>query len=573
MELPDPTPSVDLLNSLARVETTAHDWFEIGAGLRSVETESRDIQAGWLMTAFDYMLARRVGNDARNVSAFTPQMSTAEFQYPSPLSEIPSEVLALWANISVQPTASPSQARLHHLLFETRQGNVGEHARKAADAYMALGSSDWSRIERVNCLHWALELFRRVKDTAATKAIREQLVDLANESMGQKESYEPGVALHAIEVLANDAPDHSALPGLLAEARMLYADARLSNETIRIQLHLAKGNRERTAELHREQVQSYLNDADRSTGMARMANLEDAAQLATHLGLSDLHQEAVSAMQAMSIDDLGLKKTSFTIKIPIEAAKAWVDAYLDRASLSDALHAVADGVPPTGALDETKKTAAATEKAAPLYSMLTKRHIGPDGLTRYTAVTDADREDEKFAQVENMHMAIAKDGFAHILDGIMSKFTPTKEDLVDVLIASPFVDAHIASSIANALIAFHDGQYEAAAAMSMPRIETLSRARLASSGELQFRPQRKTSRGQYPQLGGMLRTLRSQLDPSWWRFLWTFLVSPFGPNYRNELAHGLLGDIGGHEAGLVIVASIHLALAPAPTEPVAVAET
>jgi hypothetical protein len=479
MELLDPTPSANLLNALDEIESASRDWLEISAGLRAVEAESNDLQAGWLMTAFDYYLARRVGADARNVPAFSPQISTPEFQYPSPLPEVAAEVLALWANISAQPTGSASQARLHHLLFETRQGNAGQHARAAAAAYVVVGTSEWSRIERANCLHWALDLFRRVKDAAAAETLHEQLVDLANESMSQQESFEPGVALHAIEVLAYDAPDHPALPDLLAQARTLYPDARLTNETIRIQLHIAKGDQDRTAELHREQVQSYLNDADGSTGMIRMANLEDAAELASRLGLRDLHKDAVKAMQAMSIDDMELKKTSFTINIPTVAVQEWVDTYLARASLSDALHAVADGIPPTGALEYTKTTAAATAKAAPFYSMITKRHIGPDGLTRYTATTDAEREDEQFAQVENMHMAVAQDGFAHILDGIMSKFSPTKEELVDVLVTSSLVDSYIAGSIANALLAFHQGQYEAAATMAMPRIETLSRARLA----------------------------------------------------------------------------------------------
>jgi hypothetical protein len=564
MELPDPTPSVNLLLALAEIETTSHDWLEISAGLRTVEAETNDLQAGWLMTAFDYFLARRVGTDARNVPAFTPQISTAQFQYPSPLLQIPAEVLALWANISAQPTGSASQARLHHLLFETRQGNAGEHGRAAATAYVVVGTTDWSRIERANCLHWALDLFRRIKDTAGAEAIHEELVELANESMSQQESFEPGVALHAIEVLAFDAPDYPALPDILAQARTSYSDARLTNETIRIQLQIAKGDRDRTAELHREQVQSYLNEADASTGMIRMANLEDAAELASRLGLPELHKDAVNAMQAMSIDDMDLKKTSFTIDVPTVAIQEWIDTYLGRASLRDALQAIADGTPPTGTLGDTKSTAAATAKAAPFYSMITKRHIGPDGLTRYTATTDTEREDEHFAQVENMHMAIAKDGFAHILDGIMNKFSPTKDELVDVLTASPLVDSHTASSIANAITAFHDGQYEAAATMAMPKIETLARARLASSGELQFKPQRGTKRGQYPQLGSMLRTMQSILDPSWYRFLWTFLVSPFGPNYRNALAHGFLGDVGGHEAGLVIVAALHLSLASDP---------
>jgi hypothetical protein len=57
------------------------------------------------------------------------------------------------------------------------------------------------------------------------------------------------------------------------------------------------------------------------------------------------------------------------------------------------------------------------------------------------------------------------------------------------------------------------------------------------------------------------------MDRSWNRFLWTFLVSPFGPNYRNELLHGYVDDATRIPAALTILAAIRLALIPLNADP------
>ena len=91
-------------------------------------------------------------------------------------------------------------------------------------------------------------------------------------------------------------------------------------------------------------------------------------------------------------------------------------------------------------------------------------------------------------------------------------------------------------------------------------------------GLLQFRTQRdfkdgRSTRGQFPQLGALLGQLRPWVSPSWFRYLWTYLVSPFGPNFRNELLHGYVDDVSRPAAALSILAALHLALVPMPDEP------
>ncbi len=62
-----------------------------------------------------------------------------------------------------------------------------------------------------------------------------------------------------------------------------------------------------------------------------------------------------------------------------------------------------------------------------------------------------------------------------------------------------------------------------------PRIETIARSLVLAAGTPLWRIQKGHTQGQYPGLGGLLGELRNAgLDPSWYRFLWTYLASPPG---------------------------------------------
>lgn len=82
------------------------------------------------------------------------------------------------------------------------------------------------------------------------------------------------------------------------------------------------------------------------------------------------------------------------------------------------------------------------------------------------------------------------------------------------------------------------GDFEAAAAIAVPRIEAAVRSLLLAAGHPLYRTQRAKAPGQYPGLGALLSSAPEVgLDESWLRFLSTFLTSGPGLNFRNELAH------------------------------------
>jgi hypothetical protein len=312
--------------------------------LRQREQEQGDIQAGWLMTAFDYGLARRVGEERGRQDAFAAQIEAGGMTYPTQIGQVPNEVLALWASAADRVQAPGVRARLHHLLFERGHGNKGTHGREAAAAYLALGTGSWDRLERANCLHWAVDLSKRIGDVQEAAKVYPALVALATESMDQ-ERKEPGVSLHALEVLAFDNSTNTELPRLLERARAVYGDDPfLTGHSIRIQEQVFKSDQAKREQLRRESVEAYIVHADKfPAGLMRMSFLEDAVKLANQYGLPDLADKATQ----ISIDDLGLTMFSTTASIPADVVDAHVASFVERQSLADVLQALASAEAPT----------------------------------------------------------------------------------------------------------------------------------------------------------------------------------------------------------------------------------
>ena len=98
MEMPAPDASEGLIEYLDQAGQSAEDWYGISAALSQREQEQGDIQAGWLMTAFDYGLARRVGEERGRQDAFGAQIEAGGMTYPTPIGQVPDEVIALWAS-------------------------------------------------------------------------------------------------------------------------------------------------------------------------------------------------------------------------------------------------------------------------------------------------------------------------------------------------------------------------------------------------------------------------------------------------------------------------------------------
>lgn len=560
MELPELVPTNELMLYVNSLLPTAKDWYDVSAGLKEYETQHADRQAGWLMTAFDYHLMRGSEENRKTSDTFNQLIATSDRSYPTPLKFLPSEVSNFWSEVLVRIQAPVGLARLHHLLFEIGHGNGGERARAASTAYLELGVSDWDRLDRVNCLYWSIELSRRVKDPI--DRVIEPLVALADLSLIQTEP-EPGVALHALEILTREVPQLPELPALLEKARLSYLDPWLVAMVVEMQVAVVKpANPARVAELHRELVRESIDYALTREGIAKMKFLEDAAKLATQYNEKELLKEATQAMQAMTMEDLDLKLISVSIDIPTHEIEDLISQFVDLSSLSVALEKIVASLPPSGNIDANKESERKFREEFVFQSLVSTTKIRDDALAGYTPINEEDALDQRLSQIEMTSIGISSEILSRIFMGLLNKFNPSQGELEALIAGIDHVDSTSSRLLSKGLLAFQAGEFDIAVALVVPRLETIARARLAKLGALQYQVQRGSKRGVYPQLGPLISELKPSIDPSWHRFLYTFLVSNFGSNFRNEFSHGYLDESDARSSALVLVSGLYLALTP-----------
>ena len=560
MELPEFVPTNELMLYVNSLLPTAKDWYDVSAGLKEYEIQHADRQAGWLMTAFDYHLMRGSEENRKTSDTFNQLIATSDRIYPTPLKLLPSEVSNFWSEVLVRIQAPVGLARLHHLLFEIGHGNGGERARAASTAYLELGVSDWDRLDRVNCLYWSIELSRRVKDPI--DRVIEPLVALADLSLSQTEP-EPGVALHALEILTREVPQLPELPALLEKARLSYLDPWLVAMVVEMQVAVVKpANPARVAELHRELVRESIDYASTREGIAKMKFLEDAAKLATKYNEKELLKEATQAMQAMTMEDLDLKLISVSIDIPTHEIEDLISKFVDLSSLSVALEKIVASLPPSGKIDANKESERKFREEFVFQSLVTTTKIRDDALAGYTPINEEDALDQRLSQIEMTSIGISSEILSRIFMDLLNKFNPSQGELEALIAKFDHVDSTSSRLLTKGLLAFQAGEFDIAVALVVPRLETIARARLAKLGALQYQVQRGSKRGVYPQLGPLIGELKPTIDPSWHRFLYTFLVSNFGSNFRNEFSHGYIDGVDIRSSALVLLCGLFLALTP-----------
>ena len=567
-ELPAPDASDDLVIAVEAASLAAADEYSVAGAMRQRLAETGDNQTGWTMTAFEYDLARRMGDARSATDVFGAKFVNSQGAYPTPIEHVPEEILALWESVATRVTAPAAVSRLHHLLFVRRHGDVAAHGRAAADAYAAIGGNpSWSDLDRANAYHWAVTLYQRMGMKTEAGALLPELVSLADERSNAGGG--PGALFHVFEILAYDLRDSRELPRLLKRARELYADDPWHFGFISaIKDHVYASDPDQRARGQRERVQAWLDHAAIfPPGLHRMSFLQTAAKLANEYGLPDLVAQATEGLQEIGLEALDLKPIGAAMEVPADVFDDLVEAQLQQGTLGDALRGLVDQSPPSGKKDENEAFATRMEHETPFVSMIPTMRVSGDGLPIIGASSEHDHADERLAKVESPRMGIAGEVVAQVFERAIERFALILDDIVESLPWLPHVSPSARRTIAKALLRFAEGEYEEAATVVMPKVEALVRGLAEEKKVLQFRVQRDSSRGpstrgQYPQLGNLLAQIEPWNDPSWARFLSTFLVSPFGRNYRNELLHGFIDDVMRVDAALTILCALRLALIP-----------
>ena len=324
--------------------------------------------------------------------------------------------------------------------------------------------------------------------------------------------------------------------------------------------------------ISRREVGAYLAEAAATTGMASQMHLQGAIRIARDRGLTDLARQATAELQAIPVKDLGLKRSSSTIRVPRDHVERFLDEFTASPQWRDGLGFFLRTDCPLGELDVLRQQERDIAKVTVFSNAVARTILGADGLPRWTAMSEEERQAERLATHARIRAEIEGRILAEGLQRMADRYgTPAESELAAFLSSNGQTDQALALSLARGFRHFWSGDYEACVHVVVPKIEAAARALLRELDEGIYRVQVARDPGQYPGLYVLLQELEKlALDESWAYFLRWLLLGPPGMNIRNEIAHGFVGDISPVYAALTLRAAALLITVVAPQPPSAV---
>lgn len=521
----------------------ATHWHEVASALRPL-ADSPEHDAFILASAFDYMLKTDRRSDGRPAeTGFAPMLVFESGEsVPPRLENVATRWLETWAEAASSVESPLASARLHDLLVEAKYSDLPGHARSAVEAYLAAAGRDWERLYKADSLVRALAISRQLNLSELASQVLDAMVDVAAEALAAS-TPEPGVVFELLEALQADRDTPPQLDDLITGARDAYKEAYLVEAVVALERRRARDDPERLRTLERERVQAWLDEAGRASGLVRVVHLETAARIAQEVGASDLRAEALRQLQAVPTDELELQSVSAEVTIPEEAIAAYLAPFTEAGSVRELLVALISHPPATG---DVRKNRADLEKARiefPLQYLFPRVKLGGDGLPRWRATTDDEKEDGDLAHHEDLNFQILSDLIARGLWLGGERLQPSKEDVEQFLREMPNIPDSAARLLASAFIAFWQEDWTTSLFLAVPCVEAVSRHLVLKLERGVYQTQRGRRPGQYPGLGVLTKWMREDgLDESWYRYIWTVMCSPAGLNLRNELAHGFVSE-------------------------------
>jgi hypothetical protein len=137
---------------------------------------------------------------------------------------------------------------------------------------------------------------------------------------------------------------------------------------------------------------------------------------------------------------------------------------------------------------------------------------------------------------------------------------PSHDELAEHF-STELIGADRGERFARALELFWDGEYDDAAHVIVPRIESALRDIARAAGLVVVKPADQARYGGMVSLNHVMDKLRELQDASpWLDYLQALLCDPLALNLRNSIAHGLRPRVGAVDTALLIQAGCHLSI-------------
>lgn len=488
--------------------------------------------------------------------------------------EVDADEVRLWEALVDAVTAPAAIARVSDLLFARRSGDVGAHARRAVLGYLDAVGAREDDLNTTTYLLRAWTISRLIKASELEAAALDQVERRVEAVLTSEGMNRPGVFHPLLQVLCEPPTDPARVlavrkrtDALLTALAAVESRSHLAADIASMRRKLAgrRADAGVIVAIDADEVAGYVRNAEAANHpAARMSHLEAAARVATRRGLTAQAKAIAAQMQQIRPEDLGLQLISTSSSLPIWVPETYLEGFTRHPHWRPGIELfLLIPEPPSGSLARHRESMAGTR--SPLRRLFPDTILGLDGLPRATLTTTEERDRHDLALSSRIHAEYQGRVLAIALTRIADKYgVPPLDDLTTLILDLGAGDARLARSLAKGFHYFWAGDYEAATAVVVPKIEAAARSLLRALDEGIYRVQVEREPGGYPGLYVLLNELEKlALDEDWVWFLRWLLLGPIGANIRNEVAHGFLSDLRPDYVALVLrAAAVLITAAP-----------
>ena len=487
---------------------------------------------------------------------FAPMFEFPDGVYPKPVAATIEEEYDKWKVLVEVVTEPHSKARYADLLvarLPTGRERY-DYAKIAITAYREFANSDWPHdLDRKDALVRAYELARTFKDNSVVDAISTEMLALARLSIESDEA-KPGVSMPLLELLAETQPtDTTEIIQLNDAAIKKYADNAFAIDSAHHVQELLTPASKRS-DLYTQQAQYFYDEAMQlPDGFQKLYQLHKVEAFAETHGLKDFVAAAISAVEAIPFDSLGMKEQSYSFEIPTEESKAFAVSVAGKDDLQTALIRLGTRklMEPYRANKELAEKQAADH---PMLMLFNSFNMGEANSIINSPESQEEKLDSSIVDNERLQIMYSSVFVMHALDKIIEQYSPD-QNAWSAAFESDLIDTNEAKAIARGIMHYTNSDADSAVKCLSPIAERLIRQAARSVGipTTKLPNAKRHQPGGVKGLGEILGTMKGFVTDEDLRRYWrNSLVDVEGHNIRNRSGHGLTLDFDKTDAAIII---------------------
>jgi hypothetical protein len=540
-------------------------WLELARALEETAnaTEAEALRMLSLVFVYDLVGPRQ---DARRAAVGGPYASMIESKdgiYPPRPAEVLEEVRLVWRSAREHIDDPIVDARVSDLLYVAEGKAAHEEGRRAARGLAELaGEPDWEVMDRATCMARSIEILVELNDRDGLAEALERAEAVVIDLLAQKHPGPPLTVLRSLVALKKELRPNG-LEDLLDRAIERFPAGHAGESALELAAD-ASNDPERQKELRRRQLQVRIDEAAAAEGLAKVTVLQRAIELARRFGFTKEVEALLKEQQDLPREDLGFESMEVSIDLPTEEIREQVDLIVGThaADIFQALKRLGGFGPPGGSNVDIDGEVEAQEKES-IANLFSHSAFGTETSSpTFLAGEEENKRLMSRGRQRQFHVDFyGRILYAPMLDEALDRHgRPSREDLAEHF-STELIGEDRGERIARAVEFFWDEEYDEAAHLIVPRLESILRDVARLSGIPIVRPAEEGRFTGVVSLNVVLSKLRELYEPApWFDYFEALLCDPLATNLRNDIAHGIRRRAGGVEAALLIQTACHLTL-------------